>query len=687
MNVMSAKVFKIKINGQEFSAESGKSILQVASENGIEIPSLCHDERLKMYGSCGICTVEIAGNHRLIRACSTLISDGMEVVTESERIAKNRRFVLELLLSDHKGDCKAPCTSACPAETDCRSYVNAISDGDYEAAVNTVREKIPFPASIGRVCPRPCEDACRRELVEEPVQIAALKQFVGDESLNQNLQPVFKPQTATGKSVGIIGGGPAGLSAAYYLRLQGHAVTIYEAMPKLGGMLRYGIPEYRLPKAVLQKEIDLIENTGVVFKTGVKVALDDVCTHNDVTIIAIGAWNSTGLRCKGEELSGVIAGIDFLCEPSAFELSGKVVSIVGGGNTAMDACRTAVRMGAKKVYCVYRRTRDEMPAQDIEISEAMEEGVEFKFLTNPIEIVGNEKVQSMRLRIMELGDSDESGRRKPIETDKEESISVDMVISAIGQKPKFGVGEADEFAAIKKTKWGTIVANTLTFQTNVDRVYAIGDATNNGADIAVTAIGEAGRCAKVVDTLLKGGTPEKSLELVQDTKIAEDFANVPKQSRSKIVYRNPSVRAKDWREVYTLFGEEDAKKEASRCLKCGCDAYRGRDCRLIWYANLYGAVSGAKKYEGFINKHHIPVEDHDKIARNPEKCVLCGLCVRVCEEVEQLSVLGFYGRGFDTSVKPALGRNLKDTDCNSCGKCVEICPTGAMSMKELTNKE
>ena len=659
----------ILINSKAITAESGKTILQVAADNGIVIPSMCSDDRLEPYGSCGICVVEVAGNPRLVRACSTIAADGMAIVTESERITAQRRFTLELMLSDHKGDCKAPCTLACPGGTDCQGYVALIAEGDYSGAWARVREKVPFPGSIGRVCPRPCEGECRRRLVEEPIAIAELKQFAGD-----YVGTLPTPKADTGKSVGIIGGGPAGLTAAYYLRLKGHSVTVYEAMPHMGGMLRYGIPEYRLPDSVLQKEIDLIEQVGVEFRTDTKVALDDVRGKHNAVIVAIGAWSSVGLRCKGEELGGVIGGIDFLREP--FDLSGKRVAVVGGGNTAMDACRTAVRMKADEVYCIYRRTRDEMPAQDIEITEAEEEGVVFKFLTNPIEINGDKSVESVTLQIMELGEPDSSGRRAPVAVEgKTETLAVDVVLAAIGQKPKFD----NDFNALEKTKWGTVIADTKTFQTNAGAVFAVGDVTNNGADIAIAAIGEGSRCADVVDRFLSGQELSKpSPYIAKDSKTAEDFSDYEKTARVKVSHRSPAERRGDFSEVYTIFSEEAARAEAARCLECGCKAYIDRDCKLYWYANQPGMLVNPERFAGSINKYSIDKADHEKISRNPEKCVLCGLCVRVCERVEGVTSLGLLGRGFDTVVSPALGKALKDTTCTDCGKCTEVCPTGAM---------
>ncbi|MBQ8239205.1 MAG: FAD-dependent oxidoreductase, partial [Oscillospiraceae bacterium] len=385
---------KIIVNGVECVGQQGETILQIAERGGIHIPTLCHNENVKHYGACGVCVVEAEKSPKLLRSCSTLASDGMVINTESKRVVQARKVALELLMSDHDGDCRGPCVLNCPAGTDCQLYVKQIALGDYHGAVETIKEKLPLPASIGRVCPHPCETACRRKMVEEPISIAFLKAFAGDKDL-ASANP-FKPEIAadTGKSVGIIGGGPAGLTAAYFLRKNGHAVTIYEAMPKLGGMLRYGIPEYRLPKAVLDAEIQAIADMGVEmkadFRIGVDATFEDIRAKHDATVVAIGAWKSMGTGVAGEDLEGVWGGINLLEKIALGERPylGEKVAVVGGGNTAMDACRSAVRLGAKEVSIIYRRTVDEMPAEKIEIQEAMEEGVNFRILRNPAEIIG-----------------------------------------------------------------------------------------------------------------------------------------------------------------------------------------------------------------------------------------------------------------------------------------------------------
>lgn len=299
---------KIIVNGVECVGQPGETILQIAERGGIHIPTLCHNENVKHYGACGVCVVEAEKSPKLLRSCSTLASDGMVINTESKRVVQARKVALELLMSDHDGDCRGPCVLNCPAGTDCQLYVKQIAQGDYHGAVETIKEKLPLPASIGRVCPHPCETACRRKMVEEPISIAFLKAFAGDKDLAS--ENPFVPEIAadTGKSVGIIGGGPAGLTAAYFLRKNGHAVTIYEAMPKLGGMLRYGIPEYRLPKAVLDAEIKAIADMGVEmkadFRIGKDASFDEIRAKHDATVVAIGAWKSMGTGVAGEDLDG-----------------------------------------------------------------------------------------------------------------------------------------------------------------------------------------------------------------------------------------------------------------------------------------------------------------------------------------------------------------------------------------------
>lgn len=248
------KEISVIIDGKKIKVPEGTTVLRAAADNGIEIPNLCFDGRVELYGACGLCVVEAEGIPKLLRACSTKLNDGMIIHTESERILRARKTALELLLSDHDGDCKAPCTLACPANTDCQGYVGLIANGEYKEAVKLIKDKIPLPSSIGRICPHPCEKKCRRQFVDEPISIAGLKAFASDMDMASNDKYVPYVEPDTGKRVAIVGGGPGGLTAAYFLRRLGHSVNVFDMMPKMGGMLRYGIPEYRLPKSFLTEK-------------------------------------------------------------------------------------------------------------------------------------------------------------------------------------------------------------------------------------------------------------------------------------------------------------------------------------------------------------------------------------------------------------------------------------------------
>ena len=676
----------IILNGKEYAFVPGQTILELAQANGIEIPTLCHDERIEPYGACGLCVCEVKMGQapaRLMRACATKLADGMTIETHSERVTRSRKFVLDMLLSDHTGDCIAPCSLACPGGTDCQKYAALIARGEYHKAAETMKDVIPIPASIGRICPHPCEKKCRRALVEAPVSLAALKAFGADMDLKENtFVPDCLPDTL--KRVAVIGGGPAGLTAAYHLRRKGHEVHIYDKMPKLGGMLRYGIPEYRLPKAVLDKEIALIEAIGVRMHTntqlGRDVTLEALRAQFDVLVVATGAWVSSKMRVAGEDLAGVFGGIDFLRETALGNAPdiGKTVAVCGGGNTAMDACRTAVRLGAETVYVIYRRTRDEMPAEQLEIEEAIEEGVQFRFLTNPDEICGDGKVETIRLQCMQLGAPDASGRRRPEPIEgKFETLEVDSVIMAIGQKTDFAGLET-----LGQTNRGTVLADAATFKTNLDGVFAVGDVTNKGADIAIAAIGEARKAADVIDAYLDGIEIAYEKPFICEKEVtAADLADRAKQDRAVMPVLPAEERKHTFTEMALGFDEETARKEASRCLECGCLDYA--QCKLIRYARQYKADPASYAGEKAARQKD---DSHAVLLRDGNKCILCGLCVRACDQLEHLSAIGLAGRGFTTEVGAAYRVPLNLSSCNGCGKCVEVCPTGALYLKSEGKK-
>ena len=319
----------VTIDGQEVACDRGDTILDAAQRVGIHIPTLCYEPRLPATAACRMCIVEVEGARKMVPSCSAAVADGMVVKTSTEKVRAMRHLYLELLLSDHNSFCTPPCRDACPTHIKIPQFLDYIAHKDYKNGVRKLREDLPFPAMLGRVCPRPCEGPCRRQLVEHPITICQLHRFMADQTIDEEqtgelLLPV-EPKADTGKKIAIVGGGPAGLAAAFYARLEGHSVKIFEALPKPGGMLRYGIPSYRLPRDLLDKEINVLWRMGVELQVdsrlGVDYQLEELTAEYDAVFLALGAFNSNDMRVPGEDADGVVTAVDFLGE---LEVTGNV---------------------------------------------------------------------------------------------------------------------------------------------------------------------------------------------------------------------------------------------------------------------------------------------------------------------------------------------------------------------------
>lgn len=465
------------------------------------------------------------------------------------------------------------CQNACPADVDVPRYIALIKERKYDEAVALIKEKNPLPAVCGRVCNHPCEAKCRRAQLDEPVAIRTLKRFAADWELKRGRPAPALLEARKKDKVAIVGGGPAGLSAAYYLAKWGYHVTIFEALPVLGGMLAVGIPAYRLPKNVLKAEIDAILALGVEARTncrvGVDVRFEDLQAQGyRAVFVATGAHKSQPLGVPGEDLEGVMSAVDFLREVNLGRSTavGKKVAVIGGGNAAIDAARTALRMGAKEVHIVYRRLKADMPADKSEIEEAEREGIRIHLLTAPVAIIGRDgKVARMDCIKMTLGEFDKSGRRRPVPVeDSKFTIDVDTVIAAVGQTPDLGF--LPESMREQVTRWGTLLSDPDTMETAFAGVFAGGDCVV-GPDTVVGAIGSGRIAALNIDKYLGGTAWEHERERRLKREIT-GFINEQECARCKIPTLPVDERLAGFEEVELGLAEEAALHEAERCFQC-----------------------------------------------------------------------------------------------------------------------
>ena len=486
----------------------------------------------------------------------------------------------------------SPCKATCPAHISVQGYLALVAQGKYHEALKLIKQENPLPAICGRVCHHPCETACMRGEVDEPVAIDAIKRFVADLDLNSETRYIPEIKQERDEKVAIIGSGPAGLTCAYYLAIEGYQVTVFEKLPVLGGMLSVGIPSYRLPRDIIEAEIEVIRDMGVQFQTSIDIGKDITIGElrergYQAFFVAIGSHECKVLGIEGEDLEGVYPGVDYLREANLGNhvSLGDKVAVVGGGNVAMDTVRTALRLGSSKPFILYRRSLEEMPASEEEIEECKEEGIEIHFLTNPTRIIGeNGRVKAIECVKMRLGEPDESGRRRPAPIpDSEFVMEVNAVVPAIGQESDWAC-LTDE-CACTLSDWNTMQVDPLTLQSSDPDIFAGGDAVY-GPRTVIEAIAHGKQAAISIDRFIRGEDliegREKEWKAIEEVE-TEGYDRIPREQMPRLPAEK---RSGNFKEVQLGFTEEKVRLEAQRCLSCGVCS----ECYQCVDACLAGAV-------------------------------------------------------------------------------------------------
>jgi len=513
-----------------------------------------------------------------------------------------------------------PCQVACPLHMEIGEYVDLVAQGKVLEALQVIREGNPFPSICAYVCTHPCEDACRRSQVDKAIAIRALKRFAVEFGGDRMIE--LEAETIQSEKVAVVGSGPAGLACAYYLRKLGYPVTIFEAYSELGGMLRVGIPQYRLPREVVDTEVQRLIHMGVEIKTNTRVISLDLLFDMGykAVFITVGAHQSLRMGIEGEESPGVIDGATFLREvnlglkPSL----GEEVAVVGGGNVAMDAARAAVRLGAGKVSILYRRSRAEMPAGPDEIEQALEEGVEPMFLVAPTKMKrGNGRLSVTCVR-MELGESDAGGRSRPVPIeDSDFNMEFDTLITAIGQAPQI----SEDFR-LRIGKGSTIQVDPITLTTNRTGVFAGGDAVTGPATVT-QALASGRQAAFRIDDYLRHRYPlvdKEAEETLSGELLPKTIEMIRKIERLEPPLLPPEARAKEFKSVELIYNWETAVDEARRCLRCGMGA------EILFQDKCATCLTCLR-----VCPYHVPyLDDGGTIQIPADQCQACGICIAEC---------------------------------------------------------
>jgi len=658
----------LTINGKDFTAQQGETVLDVARRGGIAIPALCQMKDSAPWGACRLCLVEVEGASKLQAACTTFVKEGLKAKTDSPKIRARRESYLRMYLSDHNSYCEAPCTHACPTHIDIPAYLAALAAGDTAGAASIVRDELPFPGILGRICPRYCEPVCRRGEVDQPIAICALHRAIADHGPSP---AAFAPRgtTVSGKRVAVVGAGPAGLSAAWFLTQTGHQVTVYDAETKPGGLLRYAIPEFRLPEQVLDQELQPLWEAGARFVGESKFAGQEspeslLDMGFDAVVISTGGGSAetedaTSPRPRADE-GKVLNAVDFLRNARTHKpvrLAGKVL-VVGGNLTGLDAARTALRLGATEATVATKHDAQTIPAGENELLNAQEVGVKFIF--------------------------EDDGTAQ-----KQMTKEVTLILAT------------EEPAA------HTIDAEKFTGRTAKAGVFVAGDALA-GIHSAIHAVAGGKHTALAVDAWLRG-TDLSSLEqelatfsslpYLKQLEQTEDLGALVKRlaerkpvwlkmgSGAEIAKRADMPKYPADKRLATLDKEvelglslETAQEEAARCLQCTCPSL-GK-CDLQRLGVEFGLTENPLVTKTGRVRAVEPQYDHPFIRRDMDRCISCGRCVRVCRDVAGPACYDFTGRGFAMKVDTPFGDSLQLADCISCGRCVTECPTGALTFNE-----
>ena len=698
MSTRTKTAVKVVIDGRELAAREGETVLEVARREGVDIPALCHQEATAAWGACRLCLVEVEGQDKLQAACTTWAADGMVVGTDTPRVRARRQSYLKMYFSDHNAYCEAPCSHACPTHIDIPAYMAALASGDAAGAAAIVREELPFPGILGRVCPRFCEPVCRRGDLDEPIAICALHRAAADHSDTR-----LVPGVPTGKRVAVVGAGPAGLAAAWFLTERGHDVTIYDANPEPGGSLRYSIPEFRLPAKVVDKELAPLWEAGVRFvgeaELGYEVDTDGLLDAGfDAIVLGVGRWEEPRHVLPGDDAAH--KGLELLKrvrEGRAVKFTQKV-AVIGDGLTALDVARTARRKGAREVVVISPHQGEDIPAGARDLAAAVDEGVKFEFGTLAKRVKAKAgKAQGVEcVRVVA-----ERGRTREVRGSRFD-VAATTVVMASGYAPR--LGESAEYIAVADAR---LQANPYTGRTPDEGIFAAGDAVARSQSV-IHAVAGGKRTALAIDAWLRGQDLEELearlgrfgdlpyLEQLQaenelderDLRLAERHpvwlemgatadpaarATMPKVGRQK------RLSATDL-EVEKGYSLAAARAEAMRCLQCVCPSLG--DCELQRLGVEYGVTDNDLVVKGSLVRQVEPQYEHPFIRRDMARCIACGRCVRVCRDVAGPACYDFTGRGFMMNVDTPYGEALQIADCISCGRCVNSCPTGALTFNE-----